>query len=251
MLSFNDGRPIARITSGKYKGKIIYVDEEEKAEGPHYQAVDLRSNLLDPVLDPEHRTINFIAGPSGSGKSTYAGKLAETFHKLFPKKHIFFFGRKSIDEDPAFKSIVKSIKQVPIDENLVRNPVVLEDIDKGSLCIFDDVGTIYDEAQKTVVFKLMEDLMEVGRARKIDLIITSHLVSPNDRKFARTVLNELHILTVFGKSGSRYQIEYVLQKYFGMAKKQIDKALNLPSRWLSVIKSYPMTVMYAHGAYVV
>ena len=250
MLSFNNGKPIARITTGKYKGKIIYVDEKEDAEGPHYQKIDLRKNKLEPILDPEYRNVNYIAGPAGSGKSTYAAQLTETFHKLFPKKHIFFFGRKGIDEDPAFKKVVKHIKQVPIDGKLAANPVMLEDIDKGSLVIFDDVSTIYDKAQKDVVFKLIMDLMEVGRARKIDMIITNHLINPQAREFGRTVLNEMHSLTVFGRSGSRYQIEYALKKYFGLDKKQIDELLKLPGRWFTIFKSYPITVLHPHGAFV-
>ena len=249
MLSFNNGRPIARITTGKYKGKIIYIDEKEEAEGPHYQKIDLRKNKLEPLLDPEYRNVVYIAGPSGSGKSTYASVLANTFHKLFPKKDIFFFGRKSPKEDPAFAKN-KKIIPVPIDANIVNNQVFLEDIDKGSLVIFDDVGTIHNKAQKDAVFHLMNDLMEVGRAKKIDVIITNHLINPEDRRFGRTVLNEMHSITIFGRSGSSYQINYVLKKYFGLDKKQIKEILELPSRWVTVYKTYPLAVLHEHGAYI-
>lgn len=249
-LNFENGRPIARIETGKYAGKIIYVTDEEDPKGGQYQKIDLRKNRLEPLLDPEYRNIAYIAGPSGSGKSTYAGTLVRMFHKLFPKKNIYFFGRKSIDDDPAFKSVLKHIKQVPIDDKLAANPVQMEDIEKGSLIIFDDVGTIYDKHQKEAVFKLMEDLMEVGRARKLDLIITNHLVNPNDRKFARTVMNEMQSITLFGRSGARYQIEYALKKYFGLSKPQIEDILRLPGRWFTIFKSAPITVMHPHGAYV-
>lgn len=254
-LNFDEGRPIGRIETGKYKGQIIYVrgfddsdDPNKKASG--YTKIDLRQNRVQPLMDPEIRNINYITGPSGSGKSTYAAMLAEMFHKLFPKKDIYFFGRKPIDEDPAFKKIVKHIKQVPIDDALAQNPVHMEDIEKGSLVIFDDVGTIYDKNQLLAVFKLMEDLMEVGRARKIDIIITNHLVNPNDKKFGRTIMNEMQSITVFGRSGSRYQIEYALKKYFGLSKNQIEDIFRLQSRWVTIFKSAPMAVLHQHGAYV-
>jgi len=248
-LNFENGRPIARIDTGKYAGQIIYVNSQMQEKGSNYEKIDLRQNKLEPILDPENRTVTYIAGMSGSGKSTYAAGLAKIFHKLHPKKDIYFFGRKSIDEDDAFKNIVKSIKQVPIDNVLAMNPVQLEDIESGSLVIFDDVSTIYEKAQKDAVFKLMEDLMEVGRARKIDVIITSHLITPNDRKFGRIILNEMQTLTLFGKTGAKYQIEYVLEKYFGLTKKQINDILKLDSRWFTLYKQAPLVVLYEHGAY--
>lgn len=248
MLSFDNGRPIARIETGKYKGKIVFVDSEEKADGPKYSKIDLRKNRLQPLLDPEARNIAYIAGPSGSGKSTYASTLAATFKKLFPKKDIYFFSRKPWEEDPAFKAI-KPI-QVKMDESIVKNPILLEDIEPGSLLIFDDVSTLNGKKLRDTVFALMEDVMEVGRARKLDMIITNHLILPNSRQFARTVMNELHSLTIFGRAGSAYQIKYALQKYFGMSQKQIEEVMSIKSRWVTVFKNYPITVMHENGAYI-
>jgi len=247
-LNFEEGRPIAKIETGKYAGKIIYAEADDKISGPKYSRIDLRENRLSPLLDPELRNIAYIAGPSGSGKSTYASVLAGTFKKLFPKKDIYFFSRKPWEEDPAFKKI-KPI-QVNINESLVNNPIVMEDIEPGSLLIFNDVGTINGKKLRDAVFHLMMDVIEVGRAKKFDMIITNHLILPNTREFARTVMNELHSLTSFGKSGSAYQIRYALQNYFGLSKKQIEEILNLPSRWFTIFKSFPVCVMYEHGAYI-
>jgi hypothetical protein len=247
-LSFEDGRPIAKIITGKYKGKVIFIDADENAPGAKYSKIDLRKNKVQPVLDPEIRDIAYIAGPSGSGKSTLASKLALTFKKLFPKKDIYFFSRKNWEEDPAFKKI-KPI-QVIIDKALVEDPIVMEDIDPGSLLIFDDVSTITNKAQKDSVYGLIKDVLEVGRARKLDMIITNHLINPNDREFARTILNELKSLTVFPKAGSAYQIRYALKNYFGLSKKQIDEILRIKSRWVTIYKTYPMTILYENGAYI-
>ena len=80
--------------------------------------------------------------------------------------------------------------------------------------------------------------------------ITNHLIIPNEKKFARTVLNEIQYLTIFPKSGSSQQIRYVLKTYFGFKDKQITKILNLDSRWVRISKSYPMYILYDKGAYI-
>lgn len=247
MLSLVGGKqPMAQIKTGKHKDTIIYIDPDDEAKGEHYAKIDLKANTLQPVMNPEKRSVWYIAAPAGAGKSTFAGQILMTFRKLNPKKPIYFFSRKDWTEDPAYKKVKP--KQVMLDQTLVDNPIMLEtDIEKGACCVFDDVGTIHDKAIKAEVLHLISDLLEVGRSRGISVVITSHLINSNDRAFTRTVLNELQHLVVFPRGSSRYQITYALDKYFGFTKKQIEEIIKLPSRWISISRDYPPTVMWEHG----
>lgn len=253
MLNLKSGHAIAYIKSGKYKGEIIYIDRPDFETGETLekgcQKMDLKKGSLQPLLDTDERQVVFIAGPSGSGKTTVAVKLAKDFKKLHPKRDIYLFSRTKYEDDPAYAKLKPM--QVMLDQTLVDQPVDIEtEVRKGSLLIFDDIGTINDENVRKAVNSLAMDIMEVGRKMHLTIIITSHLINMSDRKFSRTVHNELQTFTFFPKSGSLYQIRYNLKNYWGLSNKQIDEIANLPSRWVTMIKSYPVTVMYEHGVYI-
>jgi len=246
MLSFKEGRPIAKITSGKYKDEIIYVNDNEDAKDSLYAKIDLKRNTLAPIMDPENRSVWYIAGPSGAGKSTFSAALLTSFKKLHPKKPIYFFSRTNWESDPAYAKIKP--QQVRIDQSLVDDPVMIEqDIEKGSCTVFDDVNTIHDKQIKSEVFHLVADILEVGRKMGISCIITSHLISGNDRNFSRTVLNELQHLVFFPRGSPTHHVYYALETYFGLSKKKIAEILKIKSRWIVITRLYPMTIMSEHG----
>ena len=253
MLNLSEkGQPIAKIISGRHKGEIIYLsdDDPDEATIAGCQKIDLKRGRLQPILDVEKRDVSYITGPAGSGKSTYSSKLASDFRKLHPKADIYFFSRTDWKTDPAYHKI-KPL-QIKLDESLIENPIdCVEDIKPGSLLIFDDIGTINDDKIRHAVNQLAMDLLEVGRRQRLWVIITSHLVTGNDRKFARVVHNEYRSFTFFPRSGASYQIKYALRVYFGFSKPQIDKIMALPSRWVTVMKNYPMAVLYEHGVYLI
>ena len=249
MLTLDDGQPIGKIKGGKYDGEIIFLNSEDFDEEDYNgcQKIDLRRNKLKPLMNTDARQVCYIAGPSGSGKTTYAVELAKSYHQIFPKRPIYVFSRTDVKNDPAFKGL--KIMQVKLDETLVSDPIDITELEKGSLIIFDDCNTIGDRDIKKAVDALVIDIMEVGRKLGIWLILTNHLVNPNEKKFGRIVMNEMQSFTFFPRSGSAYQIRYCLKNYFGMSKKQIDDILALKSRWVTVLKSYPQCVVHIHGAY--
>lgn len=205
---------------------------------------------LIPLPDLTQRDVGYIAGPSGVGKSHIAGALGMEFKKVFPKKPVYIFSRTDAKNDPAYSKL-KPI-QINIDESLLEDPIdITEEITEGgALMIFDDCGTIQNDKLKKEVEKLMSDAMEVGRKLNCSMLITNHLVIPNEKKFARTVLNEMNSITVFPKSGSSQQIRYALKTYIGLNNKQIDEILALKSRWVRISKNYPQHVLYDKGAYI-
>ena len=203
---------------------------------------------LEPLLDMEKRQVAYIAGPAGSGKSTMAAKMIKRFIRVHPDKPFYLFSRSSYKDDPAFSGM--NVRQVMIDESLIKEPIdITQELPGGAIILFDDVNTILNDKVKKAVEKLMADIMEVGRKFEVWIVLTSHLVIPSEKKFARTVMNEANTMTVFPKSGSAQQIVYALKQYFGLTKQQIDRIIQLDTRWVQISKSYPMYVVYEHGAY--
>jgi len=273
MLSFSKGRPLAKIIGGQMNGKFICINSgetdkccekcsdrcrkrkccrncnlccQEDSDDDIGDSIEI-DGKLEPVPNIEGREAPYIAGPSGSGKSTYAGKYIQYYKKLFPNNQIYVFSRKP--SDPAIDHLYPN--RIMIDESLVTEPIdILSELADGALVLFDDCDTIQNDKVKKAVSKIKNDILETGRAAEIYIVTTSHLVNPNERKDSRTILNECHSLTIFPKSGSAYQIKYALKNYFGLSKNQIDEILSLPSRWVTIFKSYPQCVLYEKGCYI-
>lgn len=269
MLALGHGKIIGKIKGGKLDSKLIGIcDPDNECCKKHNRdgclrrvcckkctmkysiggKIDLTAKFI-PIPDMTQRGVYYVAGPSGSGKTCYSLGLINKLKKTHKKKPFYIFSRTDAKNDPAFKGVKGA--QILIDETLIDDPIDIEkDIKGGSIVMFDDCNTIQNDKIRKAIEKLMGDIMEVGRKMDITIIITNHLVIPNERKFARTILNEMHTLTVFPKSGSSQQIAYVLKTYFGLSKLQIEELLKVKSRWLTITKTYPQIVMHEHGAFV-
>jgi hypothetical protein len=199
--------------------------------------------MIKPIPDIETRECIYVAGPAGSGKSTYVRQYAQAYNKLFPRRPVYLFSK--VANDTSLTDI-KNLNVIDINEELYQEPIECDEL-KKSLCIFDDVSTISDKKTKTAVFDLINDILEIGRHSEIYICVTNHLLT--DYTNTRTILNECTSITMFPTAGSSYQIKYVLKQYFGLDSKSINKILKLPSRYVTVYKKFPMTVMYQSGAY--
>lgn len=247
MLNIKSGLSISVISGGYNDGRIIYIDQNKNDGDDMIELDDRDESFMIPLMNFKDRGVYYIAGPSGSGKSTYAAKLINYYMGVFPNAELYLFSRTNYKNDPAFKGM--KINQININ-NLLEDPIDIEKEFKDSRTVlfFDDCNTIQDDRIKQYLEKLMADVMEIGRKLQINIIITNHLIIPNERKFARTIMNEIQYLTVFPK-GSYQQISHVLKTYFGLSKRQINYIYNLPTRWVTIHKNYPMFVVYEKGAF--
>ena len=169
----------------------------------------------------------------------------EIYKKLFPQNPLIIFSRK--DNDLVLDRL-KPLRVI-IDESLVSNPIdIIKELPNGGCILFDDCTTFQDDKIKKQVAKIMNDILEVGRANNIYCIVTNHLINPNEKKDGRTIWNEAHTITMFPKSGNRRGMEYALKNYCGFDNKLVNKILSLPSRWVMVAKQYPQYVLHEHGA---
>lgn len=220
-------------------GKYLNVYEQDK--GCKDLSVD--DGTLQPLPNPNIREVLYIAGPAGSGKSYYMSKwLKES--ELILNKEIILFSR--LQDDAAFDELGE-ITRVNISE-LGDDNIPIDDL-KDSICIFDDIETSENPKITRYLEKLRDDCIKNGRdhsynGEDIYVISTNHQVT--DYKATRDLLNECTSLTVFPKSSGTYGIKYALQKYFGLGKNQIEKILNINSRWITLYKTYPAYCITEH-----
>ena len=228
------GRPIARIDGGKNDKKIISLSDADESNG--FKNIRLKEGKFShiPNTDQE-RDILYITGPSGSGKSWYANTYIKNYKKTYPKNNIYMFSPVVEDE-----SISSDIKRVKLDDRMVTDPLKIGELAE-SLVIFDDIDVIKDKKLREAIYALLNEVLEVGRHIKVSCIITNHL--PTNGKETRRIINESHSITYFPAAGSKYQLYRLLQQYIGIDKKDIIKAKNTGSRWITIYKNYPMFVM--------
>jgi len=246
MFSTEDGYPIAIVKGGESNGEILFVDKEnEKKKSVLKQKpiiqVKVDDGKFEQVPNSEVRVL-YIAGPSGSGKSTYAATYIKKLKKIYPNSDFILFSRlksdKVLDElDPH---------RIQITDELISDPIQVEDIRENSIILFDDIDCINNKKIMDSINRLRTEIMEIGRHKNLQIICTSHLINGNERKFTRTILNEMQSLTIFPKSGSAYQITYALKSYFGLSTKQIRKVLDMNSRWVTLVKVYPQLYLSEH-----
>jgi len=241
-LSLEKGKPIAYINGGKLNDKIIYVNDDKEG----VKDIKLKTGKFELLLDPKTREVIYIAGPSGVGKSTISRSLIEVYKELFPESPIFLFSK--LTDDPAFDDLQKdgTISRVVLNEQIIEQPIeVLDEVDpnEGALFVFDDTDTITNKGILDQINKLKRDIMEVGRHNNIYSIQTSHLINGTNKNDTRYILNELNKMVIFPGSGGYKQQRYVLENYWGLNKKQIEKLLGTNSRWLCISKNYPQYVV--------
>lgn len=274
MLSFKpeSGRFIAQIKGGRHDGEILHLsennnnnnrrrktynnnddtddseDEYEKKRKLKY--VFLSRGTFVPLANQYTRECVYICGSSGSGKSTFAAEYIESYLRMYPENRFYAFCASEIKNDPAYQNL--NPHQIKIDQNLIKNPInIQEEFTGGCIILFDDVTTIEDDKLNTAVQKLMKSIMELGRKINIYMVCTSHLIIGNEKKLSRTVLNEMTSLTVFPVTCSYQQASYALKTHMALDEKRIKKIMKTDSRWFTVYKTYPRLVLTEYECYII
>jgi len=231
------GKPLAKIIeSDPKKETIISLDDKEMDNGFKKIILKKDEKIHHIPNTAQERDIVYICGASGSGKSTYAVNYIKNYKKAHPKNEVFIFSPVLDDK----KMDDAGIKRVKIDQSLVTSPILPSDLE-NTCVIFDDIDCIGQKPLRDALYKLMEQILEVGRHKKITCIITNHLAT--NGKETRKILNEAHTITYFPASGSKKQIDNLLMNYVGMDQKDIKKAKKSGSRWVTIFKHYPQCVM--------
>jgi hypothetical protein len=243
------GRTLCRVEGGKLNNKTISIstkDEDDADITKKFNTLTLTgTSKFQQIPDIEtERQIGFITGASGSGKSTYIKKYVMQYKKAFKKNPIYLFS--ALKEDESLDEVKPS--RIKIDDALVSNPIDIEEF-KDSMVIFDDIDVIRDKKQREAVYDILSQVLEVGRHHNISCWVANHL--PTAGKDTRRILNEAHFIVYFPHSGSARQLNYLLQDYIGLDKKDIKKLKNSKSRWATIFKNYPMIAMTEKEIFVI
>lgn len=243
MLSSEEGEPICIVKGGSGDGEIIFRTEEVRKTSVLKHPIKY-AYISDPEgkfcqLPSSKVRVLFIGGPSGSGKSTYAANYTKLFRKLYPTSKVILFSM--IDDDPVFVDI--KLKRVVLDEDLVENPITLDEVTEGTLVIFDDIDTMIDKKLLESLYTFQRQILEMGRHKDVKCIITCHLLGGNNKKQMKVILNESHSITYFVGGANTHDFKYITNEYLGLPKKDITKILNLESRWITFLVKYPQVLL--------
>ena len=74
----------------------------------------------------------------------------------------------------------------------------------------------------------------------------SHLAC--NGKDTKMILAECNNITIFPQTMGNCSIKYLLSEYFRLDKKQIEKIKKLDSRHITIVRTYPMVLLYDKGA---
>ena len=244
MLNLNNvGRPLCKIEGGKYAGHLVSVSDHFKQEGDddktdeglikEFRQLKIANDAkFQQVPNPKtEREILYITGRSGSGKSTYTRKYLEEYKKKFKDRPIYMFS--ALPEDESLDSVEP--KRIALDESMTTDPIAVEDL-KDSVVIFDDIDVLSNKKIRDEVYKILNQVLEIGRHYNITAIVTNHL--PTNGKDTRRILNEAHSFTYFPHAASG-RIKYFLTEYLGLDKKTTAYIKRQNSRWCTIFKNFP------------
>ncbi len=204
----------------------------------------IHDGKLEPIPNLDKIERLYVAGPSDSGKSTYAAMYISNFLCLNPDKKFYIFSR--VEKDDVLDELDPI--RIVINDELLNNPISPEEL-KNSIVLFDDIDTIQSKKIADIVRRLRDDLLETGRHEKAYVVAVSHQLL--NYKHTRQLLNESTSVTFFPCSGSDYHIKRFLKTYCGLDEANIKKILKLPSRWVTLYKTYPMYVLYEKGCFLI
>lgn len=241
-----EGIAIAILKNTKSKNiPILYVDNENNAKSIYCDLKLKNAEMFQQIPNPEsERQILYITGRSGSGKSYYTKKYLEEYKKMYPKNEIYVFS--ALDEDPSLDSL-KDLKRIKLTEELLGENLEAKDF-KNSIVIFDDTDCLTSKKILKKVDEIKDSILQTGRHYNVSCIITTHTACNGGA--TKVILNESHSVTIFPAGLGNRSLKYLLDSYLGLDKSQIKKIKNLNSRWITIIKSFPMIILSEKEAYV-
>lgn len=231
-------RPLNSNTGLKKKVLPKNLDDAIPEEIKKFCLYNSKTKKYEQIPDESIRIL-YVSGPSGSGKSTYASSYISKYKKINPDCRFYMFSELSTD--PVLDKL--NPKRITIDIRLVEQPVEIDMIEEGSIVLFDDCDSNSNKKIQDAINNIKTKVLELGRKKRIQIVITSHLINGNSRNISRTIMNELNSFTFFPLSTSHHQLKYALKNHFGLTDKQINTIKQINSRWITLIKSYPSVLI--------
>jgi len=249
------GKIIAVIkeTDGKKEKKKHHPSQEvyvcDNKEGASLRHPETEIHLQDgykfqvAINRQTERQIGYVCGQSGAGKSWFCKKFMEEYHSTYPSRAVYIVS--SLADDPTL-DVLKYIKRIKLTEEFIADPIKCEDIE-DSLILFDDTDCISAKKLRDAVNALRDSVLQTGRHFKISCLITSH--SCCNGNWTKLILSECHFVTIFLQGLGGRSVKYLLENYLGLDKNQIKKIKQIESRAITILKTYPTTVVAEQVCY--
>ena len=236
------------LLKSKYRGmkvdipdKLIrkYEDVVEDVEKHTKTFLDYGKDVsLFPVVDDESYKI-YISGMTNSGKSFFINEFLK--HNK-PVGNVFLFS--PVVEDKSLSG-VKNMIQLWIEniEAEIGRSFEVEDIPMDTVVIFDDIESFKKPLNK-VYMNLRDALLERGRHRRISVLTISH--NPMQGNITKASIRESQYYVLFPKFNAR-DTKAILTTYVGLGSEDINKILNMDTRWCFVKKTCPKVAIGSHA----
>ena len=176
-LSIGKGdEAIAVLKSKKNKkDQFLYYKKNESTskKEPNKELFITNNDKLLPVMNRQEGGFPnrvYIAGGTLQGKSYIASKLAEDYHKEFPKNKIILFSWVNYDDNYKNLYKLKAFHKIRIDESILENPITLEEL-HDSITIFDDIEHFPDKEIRKELERVRDSAVNAGRHENIDVIV--------------------------------------------------------------------------------
>jgi hypothetical protein len=190
------------------------------------------------------RQILYVSGASGSGKSYYSSNYIKEYVKMFPKNDVFVVS--SVDKDEQLDKI-KNVRRIKLDEKFCETGFTIEDF-RDSMVVYDDTETIANTIVQEKITNIMNLILTTGRHTNTFAINTSHATNGGHK--TKLILLESHSVTLFLQTMGDRSLKYLLETSFGLGKKQIDKIRELDSRWVTICRTMPVSVIHENGIFI-
>ena len=243
------GAPIAILqnSENQQKNKILYVNPEKEDVITYLK--DFKTTTKEQTFQQipnitTERQILYVTGASGSGKSYFTKAFTDQYKKIYPKREVYLFS--SIADDSSIDK-VKNLRRIKLTPEFLQDDITAQDF-KDSLVIFDDTDCITDKKMKIKITGILNSILETGRHFNTSCIYTSHVACAG--RDTKKILNEAHSITIFPHGLGGRSLKYLLSDYLGFDKEQIKRIKKLNSRWVSILKTFPMVVLSDKEAYV-
>lgn len=234
-------RPVCQVVGGESDGAVIYAVDQKVGKGlPNYQ-YEVYDGVFSMLPNKTCRVI-FIAGPQGAGKSKWAGNYIREYMVDYPEAPLFLFS--TVDNDNSLEGI--PFTRIIMDNEMVEKEFEVKEFPDDCVMLFDDTDQVMDAKLEKAIHNLIRRVIQIGRHKNIQIIITSHSMLGNGVKMSKVIMSELNAFTFFPMASSAQQLQYALGAHLNCSKEAIKQMLKLDSRWITLIKQYPPIVLSEH-----
>jgi hypothetical protein len=220
--------------------------------------------LYVPAPQEKQNRRMFISGAPGSGKSYFINRMLRTFMmtqngwNYKPKVYVF----SCLEHDPSLEEEMnkKYFKRIPCGDNTILDiyektgqTFSAKDFagnsdEQQNWVIFDDIQAILDPKINKMVEKIKDECMMQARQHNLNVICVAHEMQGGNK--TKTNIKLSSDVVVFPQMGNKAQVETFLDQRMHWKDPEIQRVMNLDSRWVMISKTCPGYVLSEHCVYI-